>query len=253
MNQATEVPSETRKDRPLNHQSPLSHEVSHTSDESSYKTKSTDKDTGAKLKNSSSKEVPLNSGQFHFSIYKWAGSGVPLLIPLGGRSKSRYKERFKTERSSSSNGRIESDGLFGRHLPTVEEHIISVDTESASLKINNGKHDERNNEEMMDSCSHVEETYLKASEPNFFESEGHAAKHGETISRKDTEDEFLSKNETGVYPVNEKESSINKGQSPKIEPKLLHELLNDENEGQGNLYFKSRIYFIVMLLYSYSF
>ncbi|KAL3514612.1 hypothetical protein ACH5RR_027329 [Cinchona calisaya] len=220
---------------PFYRQSPLSHEVSHTSEESSHETESNDKDMGSKLKNNSqSKEVPVNSGQFHFSIYKWAGSGIPLLVPLGRRSKLRYKDRFKTERCSSSNGRIESD-CIGRHLPTVEEHIISIDTESVTLKINNGKHDETSNDKKIDSRSHVEETHLEVPEPKFFESEGHAAKHSETISRNKAEEEFLSENETNVYGKSEKESSIHKGEAPKTELKPLHELLNDENQQeQGN-------------------
>ncbi|XP_027148907.1 J domain-containing protein required for chloroplast accumulation response 1 [Coffea eugenioides] len=232
-NQATEVQDEARKDRPVYRQSPLSQEASHTG-ENCHETKSIEKDMGAKLKyKTQGKEVPLNSGQFHFSIYKWAGSGVPLLIPLGGRSKSRYKENFKTERCSSSNGRIESD-IIGRHLPTVEEHIISIDTKSLTLKIDNEKHDDSSNDKKIDSCSQVEETHLKVPEPKLFESEGTVAQLDDNITRKKTEEESLSKNETNVYAKIEKEFSTNKGQTPKAHTKSLHELLKDENGEQGN-------------------
>ncbi|CDP07551.1 unnamed protein product [Coffea canephora] len=232
-NQATEVQDEARKDRPVYRQSPLSHEASHTG-ENCHETKSIEKDMGAKLKyKTQGKEVPFNSGQFHFSIYKWAGSGVPLLMPLGGRSKSRYKENFKTERCSSSNGRIESD-IIGRHLPAVEEHIISIDTKSLTLKIDNEKHDDSSNDKKIDSCSQVEETHLQVPEPKLFESEGTAAKLDDNITRKKTEEESLSKNETNLYAKIEKEFSTNKGQTPKAHTKSLHELLKDENGEQGN-------------------
>lgn len=232
-NQATEVQEEARKDRPVYRRSPLSQEVSHTSENSSYETKSIEKDMRAKLKyNRQGKEVALNSGQFHFSIYKWAGSGVPLLMPLGGRSKSRYKENFKTERCSSSNGRIERD-ITGRQLPTVEEQIISIDAESLTLKIDNEKHDDSSNEKKIDSCSHVEETHPKVPEPKLFETEGNAAKLGKNITRKNTEEESLSEKETNVYAKNGKKNSIDKAQTPNTRTKCLHELLKVENGEQG--------------------
>lgn len=229
--QATEVQDDTRDDRPF-YRNNLSREVSHSCQEPSYEGKTDKKDMEAKLRNySESKEVSLNSGLFHFSIYKWAGSGEPFLMPLGGQSKLRFKERFKTGRCSSSNGRIESDSI-GRHLPTVEEHTISLHSESVSLKISNGKHGESSKEKKTESCSDVEDAHVAITEPKFFGSERHASPQGQDISRKKTE-ESHAKSETTVYDNSEKETNANKGQAPKTKLKSLHALLGDENQVQG--------------------
>ncbi|KAK0576911.1 hypothetical protein LWI29_025252 [Acer saccharum] len=63
-------------------------------------------DTGGKSKEESkSSEGVTNGNRFHFSIYKWAGKGVPLVMPLRGR----LKESDNTEKSASSGGRIKSE------------------------------------------------------------------------------------------------------------------------------------------------
>ncbi|XP_062159589.1 J domain-containing protein required for chloroplast accumulation response 1 isoform X2 [Alnus glutinosa] len=53
-------------------------------------------------------EVPSDSNQFHFSIYKWASKGVPLAMPYRGGS-SRMKESVKFERCSSWNAWLASE------------------------------------------------------------------------------------------------------------------------------------------------
>lgn len=44
--------------------------------------------------------------QFHFSIYKWASKGVPLMMPLRGGNASRLREKAMLRRSSSSTDRV---------------------------------------------------------------------------------------------------------------------------------------------------
>lgn len=43
-----------------------------------------------------------NNGQFHFSIYKWASKGVPLVMPLRAERNSNTKAKVKIERCSSA-------------------------------------------------------------------------------------------------------------------------------------------------------
>ncbi|CAK9317222.1 unnamed protein product [Citrullus colocynthis] len=44
--------------------------------------------------------------QFHFSIYKWASKGVPLMMPLRGGNGSRLREKTLLRRSSSSTDKV---------------------------------------------------------------------------------------------------------------------------------------------------
>ncbi|XP_057469998.1 J domain-containing protein required for chloroplast accumulation response 1 [Actinidia eriantha] len=109
---ADELRNETR---PSHCPSPLSHEFSFSRKESSYVTKYSElesMDKGSNLKRDlKTTEASNNGSQFHFSIYKWASKGVPLLTPLRGCNNIKSKERFKTDRCSSTNGRIESDDM----------------------------------------------------------------------------------------------------------------------------------------------
>nr|POE50847.1 j domain-containing protein required for chloroplast accumulation response 1 [Quercus suber] len=89
-------------------QSLLSQEIILNNEESSNLIKSDKKDTEGNIKKDSKiSEAPTDSSQFHFSIYKWACKGVPLMIPFRGGSSSRLKEPVKMKRSLSLNGRIE--------------------------------------------------------------------------------------------------------------------------------------------------
>ncbi|XP_028085607.1 J domain-containing protein required for chloroplast accumulation response 1-like isoform X2 [Camellia sinensis] len=111
-----------------NRHSPLSHEYSLSTKEPSYMTKSDaleSADTGGDMKKDlKSTEAPSNSSQFHFSIYRWASKGVPLLMPRRRGYSPKSKEKVKTERCLSSNGRIESDnmasGLSANESPNTE-------------------------------------------------------------------------------------------------------------------------------------
>ncbi|KAK4352005.1 hypothetical protein RND71_027523 [Anisodus tanguticus] len=92
-------------------QSPLSREGTVIGDDLRYMSESDDRDIGGNLKNGESMEDSSNEYQFHFSIYKWAGKGVPVLVPLKGGMHFKSKEKIKLERCSSSNGKIENDNV----------------------------------------------------------------------------------------------------------------------------------------------
>ncbi|XP_016468864.1 J domain-containing protein required for chloroplast accumulation response 1 [Nicotiana tabacum] len=114
-------------------QSPLSREGTSIGDELRYMSESDEQDIGGNLKkNGESKEASSTEYQFHFSIYKWAGKGVPVLIPLKGGKHFKSKEKIKLEICSSSNGRVENDDMDTRS-PLGENLNISRDGNSQSF------------------------------------------------------------------------------------------------------------------------
>lgn len=93
-------------------QSPLSREGTVIGDDLRYMSESDELDIGGNLKKSGeSKEDSSSEYQFHFSIYKWAGKGVPMLVSLKGGNHFESKGKIKFERCSSSNGRMEKDNM----------------------------------------------------------------------------------------------------------------------------------------------
>ncbi|KAJ8427582.1 hypothetical protein Cgig2_006646 [Carnegiea gigantea] len=76
--------------------SPLSHHNSVDSKESPKAAKLQDKH--GTVEDSKRSVILLDSNQFHFSIYKWAGKGVALVMPVRRRVPSRSKESIKMNR-----------------------------------------------------------------------------------------------------------------------------------------------------------
>ncbi|KAG8389963.1 hypothetical protein BUALT_Bualt01G0034100 [Buddleja alternifolia] len=94
-------------------QSPLSREAS-------FRRQGSKKDT---------KSVDIN--QFHFSIYKWAGKGVPMLMPLVGRNNLRSKDIIRNEPSKkveteSLKTEIKKNDSRGREIKSQENEKESV-------------------------------------------------------------------------------------------------------------------------------
>lgn len=91
-------------------QSPLSREGTVIGDDSRYMSESDERDIGGNLEKSrESMDDSSSEYQFHFSIYKWAGKGVPMLVSLKGGKYFKSKEKIKFERCSSFKGRMEND------------------------------------------------------------------------------------------------------------------------------------------------
>ncbi|KAK4804122.1 hypothetical protein SAY86_003939 [Trapa natans] len=83
-----------------------------------------EKDTG-------NSEDVTSSHQFHFSIYKWAGKGVPLIMPLGRARSWRLPGKGKTE---SFDGRAEaSDEVVNR---SASDLSLKVELEACQLPEN---------------------------------------------------------------------------------------------------------------------
>ncbi|GFY86147.1 J-domain protein required for chloroplast accumulation response 1 [Actinidia rufa] len=140
--------------RPSHRPNPLSHLTK------SSELESTDK--GSNLKRDlKTTEAPNNGSQFHFSIYKWPSKGVPILTPLRGGNNIKSKERFKTDRCSSTNGRIASDDM-ANGLQTENLHYpnqsVSANDESPYIE---GRKQERGTFlDKVEPCHIVEEAVL---------------------------------------------------------------------------------------------
>ncbi|XP_073123039.1 J domain-containing protein required for chloroplast accumulation response 1-like isoform X2 [Henckelia pumila] len=124
------------------HRSPL---ASFSSEDSSSTVTSDMKENGENFKkdNKSAESLTADS-QFHFSIYKWAGKGVPMLTPLVDRKN--FKNTSKNDRFVSSNGKNKGDFTRSKSS-TVMTQDISANIEAESLKTKCGSEDNRSKEE----------------------------------------------------------------------------------------------------------
>ncbi|KAF8405182.1 hypothetical protein HHK36_010082 [Tetracentron sinense] len=140
-NQVVQGQDDSRNDvRPSYRQSPLSHEFSLSSKAPLKTTKCDEQDTrGTRKKDLSGLEVDSNCSQFHFSIYKWASKGVPLVMPLRGGYSLSSKEGGNNDRDSSSNGRDKIESIVselpapvmqGVEFPTLNDSTSETNKSS---------------------------------------------------------------------------------------------------------------------------
>lgn len=79
---------------PFYHQSPLSRQFSNSANRSLKTTDSAWLSTESQYqKDSSSLESYISSNQFHFSIYRWAGKGVKLVLPYNSKERNKNVSR----------------------------------------------------------------------------------------------------------------------------------------------------------------
>ncbi|KAF6166606.1 hypothetical protein GIB67_005468 [Kingdonia uniflora] len=110
--------------RPSYGQSLLSHQHSfHEESPSDSKFENKDAEDSWK-KVSRVSEVDNIGSQFHFSIYKWAGKGVPLALPFRGRNDLSTKERNTSESIGSE---LPSPVLQGVEFSSLSDSISTVD------------------------------------------------------------------------------------------------------------------------------
>lgn len=118
--------------RSFNRQSLLSRELS---DLTNYD--GTDTGSDSKKESDNSKAL-TNKSQFHFSIYKWAGKGVPLPValamPIRGGNSSRLKENSDANGSSRPDRWIASERM-AKELP--EETLL----DNKSFEMEHSKQD----------------------------------------------------------------------------------------------------------------
>ncbi|KAL3640821.1 molecular chaperone [Castilleja foliolosa] len=110
-NQKIKGQDKTRNE--LNRQSPLSRQPSLSSRDSPITATSNKKDDTSNLKKEYSKNTDSFDNQFHFSIYKWAGRDVPMVLPLFTESnlKPKVNENNYETKTSSVENQVLSDTL----------------------------------------------------------------------------------------------------------------------------------------------
>lgn len=200
----------------LNDQSLLSTDLSFTTEEASYISKPTENEVGGNLKGGAKRvEALINSGRFHFSIYKWSTYGTPLLSPLRRGKSSASKENGTFERCLSSKGKLES---CTENVHSSDSVFLSKDM-SAIVK------------NTVESCQIVEEEVIEKPVSKPFETTQSKSTsfHVATTASK----ERVETN-PGLSEVNEKGSSTLKQETNKHVLKHLRSLLHDEIEEQDN-------------------
>ncbi|KAI3464990.1 hypothetical protein Pfo_021653 [Paulownia fortunei] len=209
---------------PVYHQSPLSHEASFSSQESPLTVKSDRKDNIENLKKDT-RNVDSFGNQFHFSIYKWAGRGVPMLMPLVDGNNLKSKDNRNYDRCAISDGRMESKS----------SSVIKLSArEPKSLKIEREKEDLRNKEETKELQNSVEEALYEIPESKSRRSLNDAVVFDEARQNiKEEQVKSLDESDTG--------EKIEKKVPPKIEESLksevkpLRAMLSDEVEQPGTI------------------
>lgn len=110
-------------------QSPLSRQTSHVLDKSSETTGSASLSFETQSQKDTTRlEGYVSNNQFHFSIYKWAGKGVTLIIPSATKEN---KSRFR---------RLPELVLHGADMPSYDDNMP---TPTIASKTQSGNHDNK--------------------------------------------------------------------------------------------------------------
>lgn len=167
-------------------------------------------------KDNKSAESLTADSQFHFSIYKWAGKGVPMLTPLVDRKI--FKNTSKNDRFATYKG-----DFTRSKSSTMMSQDISADIEPESLKTKYGSEDGRSKKETRELQYSVEAPYdiLESKTQRIAKNcvvVGETARDVKTEAVK-SRDDINKVNEVPVKP----------------EAKPLSAFLVDEIEQQGNI------------------
>ncbi|KAF8406399.1 hypothetical protein HHK36_008486 [Tetracentron sinense] len=254
LNPVVQGEDDSRNDfRPSYRQSPLSHEFSLSSKVASNSTKCDTHNTiGTGKEDSSGLEVHNSDSQFHFSIYKWASKGIPLVMPLKGGNSSTTKERSKSERGSTSSRRdaIESIAnelpapvLEGVEFPPLNDSISGI-SRSFQMEYENQAHSSRLNTitlDRLDSLQIAEEMVPSRSESepvnrlqsNLTEIPGNLISHnaGKEIKPHFCVSDTLA--DIGLCEGIGEEIAVSMQEARKPELKPLHSLFYDKIDEHG--------------------
>ncbi|XP_075494907.1 J domain-containing protein required for chloroplast accumulation response 1-like [Primulina tabacum] len=195
------------------HRSPL---ASFSSEDSSSTVTSDMKDNVENFKkdNRSAESLTADS-QFHFSIYKWAGKGVPMLTPLVDRKI--FKKTSKNDRFANSSGKIKGDFTRSKSS-TVMSQDISADIDPESLKTKSGSEEDCRSEKKTRELQYSVEAPYDILESKIQRIAKHCVVSGETARDTKTEavkssDDIINNKLSGnIVEIKEKETG-----APKVE------------------------------------
>lgn len=136
---------------PENLRSHLSREFSVSGEGSSNLARSDKADSGRNLgEESKSSDSPTNSSMFpfHFSIHKWASKGVPMAMPLRGRSSSRVQKATENEEHSSTYECAGNESMARQStistppiIDCISNDLLLADSTSSKLESNKQEND----------------------------------------------------------------------------------------------------------------
>ncbi|XP_073052932.1 uncharacterized protein [Primulina eburnea] len=106
-------------------------------DSSSTATPDPNDNVQSSKKNTNAMESPASGDRFHFSIYKWAGRGVPVLTPHIERSN--VKELSTNDRFSRSGGKTEGEFIRKESPKVMMNQDLSANIVPDSLKTEYGE------------------------------------------------------------------------------------------------------------------
>ncbi|KAL0325714.1 UNVERIFIED_CONTAM: J domain-containing protein required for chloroplast accumulation response 1 [Sesamum radiatum] len=127
---------------PVYRQSPLSRQASFRSEDSPFNVSYDQKDNTENVKKET-RNVDSSGNQFHFSIYKWAGKGVPMLMPLVIGNNLKSKDKGKHDRSVSYSGRIESKSPTVTNQGSTAKEPQSLKTDRPKEEFEEQRRDKR--------------------------------------------------------------------------------------------------------------
>ncbi|XP_027354448.1 J domain-containing protein required for chloroplast accumulation response 1 isoform X2 [Abrus precatorius] len=197
------------------------------SQESSNMSISDQADTGSNMKQQISiSEVSRSTTncEFHFSIYKWASKGVPLVMPFRTERASRTKEKVKLERCSSAkewkiNEITPQNPIANKGSSLLINRKQDVSTTSTATK------------KGADSHQIVEQILSAKAQSDTSSSPKTVTKEvpGSSTSCDDgaVESSTHSKTEIGFSG-----KTVTANQTQKLQPKQLHSLLKEDDEKQ---------------------
>ncbi|KAI3460305.1 hypothetical protein Pfo_016968 [Paulownia fortunei] len=227
-NEATRGQDEIRNEaHPVYCQSPLSHEASFSCEDAPYTVSPDQKDNARNLKKET-KSVDSNDNQFHFSIYKWAGRGVPMILPLVGRNNLKSKDISRFDRCASSNGRMESkpSTMTGEGMPpNIKPETLKTECE---------KKNPRSKEETKELQYSIEEALYGIPDSKSRNNAKDTVVSGRATQRMKAE-RVISPDESGIREKAEKEVPMKIEESLNTEVKPLRAFLTDEIKQLGNI------------------
>ncbi|XP_051123595.1 J domain-containing protein required for chloroplast accumulation response 1 [Andrographis paniculata] len=214
---------------PMYRQSPLSRGASLRREDLLSTEATVDQKGNVEILNKDKRNVDGIGNQFHFSIYKWAGSEVSMLLPLVGRDYIKPRGDSKCDRSASSNGQIESK--MSSHV-MKSRGLSTVMSESLSAEVK--KEDLRRVEDMKEVQDSVKDKVLHETSEVMPRVNGRTEK--KVLVKKEASlrfelkplHAFLGDETVQLEKKTEKEAPLKKQESLRFELKSLHTFLSDE-------------------------
>lgn len=230
---------ELKKDLKPYRQSLLSQEFSNSSPSDKA-----DKATIMKQDISISEVSPsASNGQFHFSIYKWASKGVPMVMSLRTERASKAKDKVKLERCSSTKEWVVSEITTQKSMPYNGSSVMNngKDVSITSTATENGADSNQTVEQIVSAKPQSRTSYG----PQTVTIDVPAS----SIPRDDARAVESSTHSAGENGFSGKTETARNSQ--KLESKPLQFLFKESDKKQGEVIFSLNYVYICMCIYTH--